>query len=1723
MSLSNRPYIGTWRLGAQQLVQHTPDAMVYVNGDMTLPGCQRCHSSIDLQKFVTEVSVDAGCDAGSGSASFTLAIPPHHRDSFIRDAKFILRPGLEVHIYMRGYFPVKGMYSNLAQSTPKKSSESTKNAVGAQAPTTTPPVLPGKERNALVNNPRLNAEQKANALIIYDQFTASGASANVAYAAIANAKSESGLKANKRSVTKSGKPGVGLGLFQLTRGSFKDPKTGKVAGTPEDAASSDKYYNAYDPNANSAGIMRDFAFPKIKAQGKKSDSTVVSLTQNFAQYVERPAALNQANVNTPQGQNELARRSAIAQNLFGKSATDPTFGKKAVKPDPNQPVVIPTQATQQSDQAKQEATDEIGPSPLDSMDLDGYDIENVLAYPYYHVFHGVMTQVSHAYSAGTHTASIQCVSMLHFWQYQQMSTNASAFGARAPNSGNKMSMLGNNFTGKHPYEIMYALHHDTAGAAAGVSWALAQKTNQTAKSDLTGESLYSLNLKYWQKRFSLKDIKLRMHGVTGEMFNSVQSAFLASASSNDLMSLVRGRFNNSGVKAKGDNIFSQAVSVGLYNKRRLEALVQSRSRRPPGQNKSSTKLEVNMAEMHAFVSDVSQWGQVQLFESTYESKLDVANKVCEATGFEFYQDVDGDFVFKPPMYNLDTSGSRVYRIENIDIISINFEEKEPQVTYMVCKGSHFTNVKVGIDNEMGVQGQYIDYRLVSQFGWRPGNFESSYFTDAMSMFYAAVNRLDIMNAPTKSGSVTIPLRPELRPGYPVYIPYLDCFYYCNSFAHSFSVGAGCTTSLQLIGKRSKFFAPGYPDKRGIEAIELSNTMLPEKPLEVLDLSGRPRLSGFPNVVMALDPNQIDPMFLIVGSDVDKITDPATLEFLMKQAMKMSIVDSWPDNSGERPGPYYIVRSGEGQQGMWFYLKTPNSVSESQIEKPEPNSRIAKGMKGAIQVMREAGKLVDYQKGQAEKAAKALPKLERQAKEVKRLHDLAIAAGKKSGADEAGTNASRNADSSDAKYRAKQDAFTQSKEDAILLQNSANDISENDHSTLAEFRRLLKRVTEEYQAPDTFQSNFAGDPRSSITLLEMLSDKKAVFSNKALPGSYRYYSASSPRVKDQGQDLLTIHLTKDADTIGKKIVTTSAYLEPMWKELPCKQYVAAPTTSPDGLKPEAELKDKIPQRGIMVFTNNTNYPAGEVLPTSEIRELMFASHRVFKDNHMTSNAYVTAAIVSGDDMVQAWKNNTAAKIGTPVPTDSIEKAMGPWLTDMSKAMDTAFTACKAGIVPTDAAKIPDFPLVVLPVYISAANGGQVFTTVPLNSYVFEEDKDDTGTKLTTAGMAKVDDKGNIKTAWAGSDGAPIKNAWVPLARVYAEAYFTNFMLAQDAWIVNMQAVGLEPVVVDTIVSKYNDALGSKTKISTTTTISRIDNKKVRKVKGKKGKGGDGSTLVPTPVFPISDAQGYHVIGSHRYGRDVTIDPEGVFDVLHRQDIFSMFSKQMVQDILRLFVQKKPIYVNIPDPNNPKLVKREKRDGAVAEKALEDEAIRVMRQNYNNADHLIRDKTVKDGSTLLTGLAAHMADGKDGITKLPIINAAYSLADLAPHTSRNFCSCKAAEASVLLDIAGTKDYVHFTESGKPNYGNTSGDAPVDRTVQWVQSTTAQVAIPWVQSQAALRGSVPNDQPTSIIQAARDLGAQFDQQARSVDAAKAAFEASKKAAADAKNQLTGDDTNG
>jgi hypothetical protein len=128
------------------------------------------------------------------------------------------------------------------------------------------------------------------------------------------------------------------------------------------------------------------------------------------------------------------------------------------------------------------------------------------------------------------------------------------------------------------------------------------------------------------------------------------------------------------------------------------------------------------------------------------------------------------------------------------------------------------------------------------------------------------------------------------------------------------MGGRCQTSLVLTAKRSKFYAPGDPSKKGVEAIDLGNLTLPEKPLEVLDEAGRPRLSGFPNVVMALDPDQINPMFFVLGADIDLINTPQKMQNLINAAVQHNVLSV--ENS--ELGTYSFVVKATDEKILFYF-------------------------------------------------------------------------------------------------------------------------------------------------------------------------------------------------------------------------------------------------------------------------------------------------------------------------------------------------------------------------------------------------------------------------------------------------------------------------------------------------------------------------------------------------------------------------------------------------------------------------------------------------------------------------------------------------------------------------------------------------------------------------------------------------------------------------------------
>ena len=71
----SRPYVGNWKESQLPITDTASDAVIRVNGAYTVVACTACGVRIDLNRYLTEVSVDASTETLGMSASFTLAIP----------------------------------------------------------------------------------------------------------------------------------------------------------------------------------------------------------------------------------------------------------------------------------------------------------------------------------------------------------------------------------------------------------------------------------------------------------------------------------------------------------------------------------------------------------------------------------------------------------------------------------------------------------------------------------------------------------------------------------------------------------------------------------------------------------------------------------------------------------------------------------------------------------------------------------------------------------------------------------------------------------------------------------------------------------------------------------------------------------------------------------------------------------------------------------------------------------------------------------------------------------------------------------------------------------------------------------------------------------------------------------------------------------------------------------------------------------------------------------------------------------------------------------------------------------------------------------------------------------------------------------------------------------------------------------------------------------------
>ena len=390
---------------------------------------------------------------------------------------------------------------------------------------------------------------------------------------------------------------------------------------------------------------------------------------------------------------------------------------------------------------------------------------------YYPAFWGFITNVEENYSGGVWKVNLNCADMLHLWSYSQVNVHPTVESKVIGGSGLDITHFSTIFKDANPYEIIYALSELMDMHRFVIPTWLGTSTPQgKVYPSATFQAYANGIIQYWRNRFGNLGNLLKMYGTLGEQievlvngkeFRTVQRTDTSRAGST--ISEAQAASKNSKMKNIGvDNLYLKNFQVFFdYDK----------------------------------MADFS--------EAEYKSKLEIATEVKNRVDFEFFQDVNGNWIFKPPFYNMNTKTAYPYVIKPQDIINSSFAlDTDGITTALEIQMPITTNFKEGPIPRMGF---HMDVDLAARYGIRFKRENLQYMVkDNINVGnLVAAAYMSLYNAKATTGSVTMPGRPELRLGYPVYIEHKDAFYYVKSINHSFDYAGSFNTTLSLEAERAR--------------------------------------------------------------------------------------------------------------------------------------------------------------------------------------------------------------------------------------------------------------------------------------------------------------------------------------------------------------------------------------------------------------------------------------------------------------------------------------------------------------------------------------------------------------------------------------------------------------------------------------------------------------------------------------------------------------------------------------------------------------------------------------------------------------------------------------------------------------------------------------------------------------------------------------------------------
>lgn len=419
---------------------------------------------------------------------------------------------------------------------------------------------------------------------------------------------------------------------------------------------------------------------------------------------------------------------------------------------------------------------------------------------YRRVFKGVVSHVGYNDNGKTLEISIQCYGSLYMLELMQINLNPSV--NMAVHSGAQITTNETIFGDHNPYRVIadaftYGLQSD------GFQLDSYFQSSPNEDHNMFAQSVQRGYIAKWQ----------------AILFNMAKDVH------------VYGAIYKDNPRVKADQIEKQtgvASSVkGSSNKDELAAAVARHAPVSEADDVANNTFYAKIAGYHPF-STITALNTVN---NNIVNRLELIRRMIGIIGFEGYQDVDGKIIVKPPLYNLDvlnlgvrskqtstipplgSSNSQqnplttVYPESNPFVVHLaeilSEQETEDQAAIrrtrtVVCGALDPKLVQVDLQTAIKSTAEYIDVSKLQKFGLRE---EQAYMVpwlsidDKESLFATAILDTVRANRAYRTYTVTIPMRPELKLGFPMFFPHKDMYGYIKSIQAQYQVGGTATMTV----------------------------------------------------------------------------------------------------------------------------------------------------------------------------------------------------------------------------------------------------------------------------------------------------------------------------------------------------------------------------------------------------------------------------------------------------------------------------------------------------------------------------------------------------------------------------------------------------------------------------------------------------------------------------------------------------------------------------------------------------------------------------------------------------------------------------------------------------------------------------------------------------------------------------------------------------------------